>query len=1021
MHPKWFCGAALAAALATGLAAEPAPASAFAGAPVCARGHAVPSALDAAFAMSMLPLVKAGGLMGARRLPRVAYLIVGAGGGGAFGDGTNQGGHGGGGEVLEGEFQPIFGDSFAVTVGTSGFGGQNPGSAGQPGGDTTLAGIGTADGGEGGQFGDGNGGTGGDSGNGNAGGSTGDVNGGGGGGAGGAASGATPGAGVTSDFTGSSVEYGRGGENGVAANNPGQGASGGFSTANNGAAGRVLLRYRGPQRFTGGTVSTVGDYTLHTFTGNGTFAVSGAPSAVPAITGVPVVSGVEAVGETLTTTDGAWTNSPTGYAYQWQQSDDGLTGWSNISGATSQTYVVGAGLLGKYIRSTVLASNAIGSAASAAASAATGQIGPAVTGHHPSVVDSSWGEHFWRDFEANPVISLGKATTDAENDTDKGEFQAGTARYRAPNFGLNATYTEFGIPGFGYDVFTDPLGPAVPPEYVIDRPLGEIEPLAAGGIRLHARTSPNAATTAALNSQFGDVNGAAAAGAALHTSALLTTYRRLAAEPPFARYVKFIPRFDGGDKSFLAAMWSTEDDNRAYSEIGGVDQNTDEVESPFEYDDQEFLGFGAGGRAHSVSIHASGFDGGVGDGNPIDLGECIDQVVEVVTVFESDQVTTYMRLNETGSWTSKSTAVSAMGGSNYQQKHTGFIHNIAWGFPWEGATGKPSGDQYVDILAAGFWAPASNATVVAPSAAPPDEVTISGYRNSYDSAGLDEDLAVGTVVADLTVPAEVTSINVITYNGRLTAYVTGSGVGELRVGAALDFETQPVLRFALEGVTAGGERSVGRLYSLTVNDVAEADWWNANALLHVQEPNNRAFIGGTGVVAVTAVHSTSNGAMTAAADAAMETAAYVLVLRGSGGADQVKGLLGNGTDFFLWQWQAQLTPDQQSIRPPGAADTFGDIGLSTISDEWIGVFSCGVGGTKAAIAAPGTVSADIAFHATRPTQTFSGGFFWNTGFGDRFYNGSRLELLVIAPENIGGSAGAVLTDAQLRSIIENGI
>lgn len=58
------------------------------------------------------------------------------------------------------------------------------------------------------------------------------------GGAGGAASGATPGPGVTSSITGSSVEYGKGGAMGVNPTLPGQGGKEG---ANNGNPGAVIV------------------------------------------------------------------------------------------------------------------------------------------------------------------------------------------------------------------------------------------------------------------------------------------------------------------------------------------------------------------------------------------------------------------------------------------------------------------------------------------------------------------------------------------------------------------------------------------------------------------------------------------------------------------------------------------------------------------------------------------------------------------------------------------------------------
>ena len=54
----------------------------------------------------------------------------------------------------------------------------------------------------------------------------------------------------------------------------GGGGSDGSSTYVNGAAGGsgiVIIRYLGIQAATGGTVTSSGGYTIHTFTGDGTF------------------------------------------------------------------------------------------------------------------------------------------------------------------------------------------------------------------------------------------------------------------------------------------------------------------------------------------------------------------------------------------------------------------------------------------------------------------------------------------------------------------------------------------------------------------------------------------------------------------------------------------------------------------------------------------------------------------------------------------------------------------------------
>jgi hypothetical protein len=97
-----------------------------------------------------------------------------------------------------------------------------------------------------------------------------------------------------------------------------------------------------------------------------------APPGAPSNTAVPVVSGSAQQGQTLTTSRGSWSGSPTSYAYQWQACDSSGASCANIGGATSSSYTLGAGDVGHTIRSVVTASNAGGS--NSASSAATGTV-----------------------------------------------------------------------------------------------------------------------------------------------------------------------------------------------------------------------------------------------------------------------------------------------------------------------------------------------------------------------------------------------------------------------------------------------------------------------------------------------------------------------------------------------------------------------------------------------------------------------------------------------------------------------
>ena len=104
---------------------------------------------------------------------------------------------------------------------------------------------------------------------------------------------------------------------------------------------------------------------------NSTASVAG---TAPVNTVAPAVTGSTVVGQTLTTTNGTWTGTPTPtFTYQWQR----VT--TNISAATSSTYVLVTADIGSTIRCVVTATNAISavsanSNSTATVTAVTGQI-----------------------------------------------------------------------------------------------------------------------------------------------------------------------------------------------------------------------------------------------------------------------------------------------------------------------------------------------------------------------------------------------------------------------------------------------------------------------------------------------------------------------------------------------------------------------------------------------------------------------------------------------------------------------
>lgn len=262
----------------------------------------------------------------------VEVLAIGGGGGGGSGfDSNDYGGGGGAGDFVSDVALSIDGGSHTVTIGAGGSGPGSDVNAGSNGGTTSLGSLVTAIGGGGGGSGSaavagGSGGSGGGAGRNNntgvsgvAGSSTGvqgnnggdapsTLSSGGGGGSGSAPSGgglgvgSNGGSGTASSITGASVTYAGGGGGGGFNSNGnggsgGGGAGGGVSgTANTGGGGGggnhngggtggsgiliIKLLTADVVSSTGGTITTDGAYTIHSFTSSGTFTLEIIPSVI---------------------------------------------------------------------------------------------------------------------------------------------------------------------------------------------------------------------------------------------------------------------------------------------------------------------------------------------------------------------------------------------------------------------------------------------------------------------------------------------------------------------------------------------------------------------------------------------------------------------------------------------------------------------------------------------------------------------------------------------------------------------
>lgn len=92
----------------------------------------------------------------------------------------------------------------------------------------------------------------------------------------------------------------------------------------------------------------------------------------PNNTAVPTISGTLIYSNTLTASTGTWNGSPTSYTYQWMRCDSAGANCSDISGATSSTYVLTGSDVTYTIKVKVSASNGTGT--NSAFSTATGVV-----------------------------------------------------------------------------------------------------------------------------------------------------------------------------------------------------------------------------------------------------------------------------------------------------------------------------------------------------------------------------------------------------------------------------------------------------------------------------------------------------------------------------------------------------------------------------------------------------------------------------------------------------------------------
>jgi len=91
--------------------------------------------------------------------------------------------------------------------------------------------------------------------------------------------------------------------------------------------------------------------------------------AAPTNSLAPTITGTKSVGETLNSSTGSWSGSPTSYSYQWKRASSAAGSYSDIPDANTSSYVLTTDDVGKYIKVGVAATNAGGSSTQTLSSA----------------------------------------------------------------------------------------------------------------------------------------------------------------------------------------------------------------------------------------------------------------------------------------------------------------------------------------------------------------------------------------------------------------------------------------------------------------------------------------------------------------------------------------------------------------------------------------------------------------------------------------------------------------------------
>ena len=126
----------------------------------------------------------------------------------------------------------------------------------------------------------------------------------------------------------------------------------------------------------------------------------------PSLVTSPALTGAMTVGSVITCGQGTWAGTPTSYTYQWKRDD------VNIAGATTNSYTILAGDVGRSLSCTVTATNAVGSGAASSDTTIIGApLVPVTWGSLTAVTSPSAGT-LLRATAVTPAGAVATATID---------------------------------------------------------------------------------------------------------------------------------------------------------------------------------------------------------------------------------------------------------------------------------------------------------------------------------------------------------------------------------------------------------------------------------------------------------------------------------------------------------------------------------------------------------------------------------------------------------------------------------